>query len=186
MKKMKTMKTIENQTNSSCRICLAQDEPSKLITPCHCDGSLKWVHRECLAKWMETRSSDYCSICKRRYSKIIYVKIRKNFIDYLCHSSQVFNNFFFHFIPFVIMVICLFLNSFRPLIQFVVSQSMIRNQTLIRNDSIRNLSTLSCIIALVPFILYNFFSLLDICDDYVYWRQFNYRVWIIGQKKDEK
>jgi hypothetical protein len=36
-----------------CRICL--DAEGALIQPCGCQGSMKWVHAECLAQWWHHR-----------------------------------------------------------------------------------------------------------------------------------
>lgn len=38
-----------------CRICL--DAEGALIQPCGCQGSMKWVHAECLAQWWHHRST---------------------------------------------------------------------------------------------------------------------------------
>eukprot|EP00658_Telonema_sp_P-2_P078218 TRINITY_DN7271_c0_g1_i7.p1 TRINITY_DN7271_c0_g1~~TRINITY_DN7271_c0_g1_i7.p1 ORF type:complete len:1550 (-),score=321.43 TRINITY_DN7271_c0_g1_i7:263-4912(-) len=36
-----------------CWICLRQDDFSKLLTPCKCDGFLKHCHEACLAEWVQ-------------------------------------------------------------------------------------------------------------------------------------
>lgn len=45
--------------NRICRICYLNEEESKnpLIKPCNCSGSLKYIHFECLKKWITT---NYC------------------------------------------------------------------------------------------------------------------------------
>lgn len=35
------------------RICL--EEGGDLIQPCACEGSMRWVHAECLAEWWKHR-----------------------------------------------------------------------------------------------------------------------------------
>lgn len=40
---------------ADCRICLDTDEVKRLISPCACKGSCKYVHSECLLKWYEQR-----------------------------------------------------------------------------------------------------------------------------------
>jgi E3 ubiquitin-protein ligase DOA10 len=68
--------------SDSCRICLEQDSPKKLITPCACTGTQKFVHRDCLAKWQKViidgssvnpdnyniETARVCSVCKAEYS----------------------------------------------------------------------------------------------------------------------
>ena len=53
-----------------CRYCLMSDtcnisEP--LISPCHCCGSSKYVHKTCLEKWLNLRDLDECEVCKKPY-----------------------------------------------------------------------------------------------------------------------
>eukprot|EP01055_Gregarina_sp_Pseudo9_P003194 Gregarina_sp_Pseudo_9__3193@NODE_337_length_3116_cov_17_791355_g317_i0_p1_GENE_NODE_337_length_3116_cov_17_791355_g317_i0NODE_337_length_3116_cov_17_791355_g317_i0_p1_ORF_typecomplete_len693_score112_87RINGv/PF12906_7/4_9e15FHA/PF00498_26/1_2e02FHA/PF00498_26/5_7e08YopYscD_cpl/PF16697_5/46YopYscD_cpl/PF16697_5/0_00035YopYscD_cpl/PF16697_5/5e02FANCL_C/PF11793_8/0_023FHA_2/PF17913_1/9_2e02FHA_2/PF17913_1/0_73DUF587/PF04532_12/0_18zfRING_2/PF13639_6/0_6_NODE_337_length_3116_cov_17_791355_g317_i0990 len=41
-----------------CRICLCEEEDAKndpLVSPCKCNGSMKWIHLKCLRTWMEGR-----------------------------------------------------------------------------------------------------------------------------------
>lgn len=49
-----------------CRICFECDN-KPLISPCKCDGSMKWVHRKCLLEWMIFSKSRCCQICKSKY-----------------------------------------------------------------------------------------------------------------------
>jgi len=52
-----------------CRICYDDDKQEKLINPCKCDGSIKFVHQSCLEKWIETSKRDDCPQCKYKYIK---------------------------------------------------------------------------------------------------------------------
>lgn len=53
-----------------CRICYLEEETENnpLIIPCSCSGSMKYIHYECLKKWIYTQtcleidSNDICSI----------------------------------------------------------------------------------------------------------------------------
>jgi hypothetical protein len=54
-----------------CRICHDDADGHRLIAPCRCKGSSKWVHRNCLDVW---RSSplrddvfDACEVCQAKY-----------------------------------------------------------------------------------------------------------------------
>lgn len=51
-----------------CRICFDQDPVADLFAPCLCKGTSKYVHRACLAQWLEGTSNDTfrhcCSECK--------------------------------------------------------------------------------------------------------------------------
>ncbi len=54
-----------------CRICFSGAEDGKLISPCKCDGTQKYVHEECLRKWQRTcagtRKAKYCGVCRARF-----------------------------------------------------------------------------------------------------------------------
>jgi len=49
----------------TCRICL---EPGDLISVCNCDGTSKWVHEECIKKWVSIRRKNTCEICHGEYT----------------------------------------------------------------------------------------------------------------------
>lgn len=61
-----------------CRICLEEDERNNLIVPCKCNGSIKYVHLECLNQMLSINPSFNCRTCLEPY----YVK-PKNIIDVL-------------------------------------------------------------------------------------------------------
>ena len=55
-----------------CYICYESGEPGNpLISPCMCQGSVKFVHLNCLQRWIQPEGSSavntHCSICKGRY-----------------------------------------------------------------------------------------------------------------------
>ena len=77
--KENTQKPTQNNTQNNekqCRICLStQDEfieLGKLISPCKCKGTMKYVHIECLNRWrlVSLRKSTYfeCDQCKYKYN----------------------------------------------------------------------------------------------------------------------
>ncbi|XP_077060705.1 uncharacterized protein marchf1 isoform X3 [Siphateles boraxobius] len=48
-----------------CRICHCEgDEECPLITPCHCTGSLRFVHQTCLHQWIKSSDTRCCELCK--------------------------------------------------------------------------------------------------------------------------
>ncbi|XP_067297906.1 uncharacterized protein marchf1 isoform X2 [Pseudorasbora parva] len=48
-----------------CRICHCEgDEECPLITPCHCTGSLRFVHQSCLHQWIKSSDTRCCELCK--------------------------------------------------------------------------------------------------------------------------
>ena len=47
--KSNKIKSDSKEENPACRYCF--EDTGELISPCNCEGSNKYVHRECLAKW---------------------------------------------------------------------------------------------------------------------------------------
>ena len=48
-----------------CKICHCGSEINQpLIAPCFCSGSLKFVHQECLQKWIKSSDIKRCELCK--------------------------------------------------------------------------------------------------------------------------
>ncbi|CAG8621441.1 15544_t:CDS:2 [Funneliformis mosseae] len=63
-----------SRTYPICRICLSSEEPKSLIAPCKCKGTVKYVHKTCLAQWRRKLVSngrpkelDTCTMCKFHY-----------------------------------------------------------------------------------------------------------------------
>jgi hypothetical protein len=53
----------------ACRICFESEGP--LYNPCKCDGSIKYVHSDCLVRWDHMRddaSQGTCELCKEAYA----------------------------------------------------------------------------------------------------------------------
>ncbi|XP_011894125.1 PREDICTED: E3 ubiquitin-protein ligase MARCH8 isoform X2 [Cercocebus atys] len=58
-----------------CRIChCEEDDESPLITPCHCTGSLHFVHQACLQQWIKSSDTHCCELCK--YEFIMDTKLK--------------------------------------------------------------------------------------------------------------
>ncbi|XP_065264419.1 E3 ubiquitin-protein ligase MARCHF8 isoform X1 [Emys orbicularis] len=62
-------------SGDACRICHCEgDEESPLITPCHCTGSLHFVHQACLQQWIKSSDTRCCELCK--YEFIMETKLK--------------------------------------------------------------------------------------------------------------
>ena len=54
---------------AECRICFEEEEEkNKLLHPCPCKGTQRWIHEECLRRWyfMDKQNSN-CSVCKYKF-----------------------------------------------------------------------------------------------------------------------
>jgi putative AlgH/UPF0301 family transcriptional regulator len=58
---------------ATCRICLEEDTPDALTSPCACKGSQQYVHPECLARWRDVAPSVdgmwMCATCETLYTE---------------------------------------------------------------------------------------------------------------------
>uniref|UniRef100_A0A3P9HX75 RING-type E3 ubiquitin transferase n=1 Tax=Oryzias latipes TaxID=8090 RepID=A0A3P9HX75_ORYLA len=50
-----------------CRICFQGPEKGEMLSPCRCDGSVRWSHQTCLIRWISERGSWSCEICHFQY-----------------------------------------------------------------------------------------------------------------------
>lgn len=68
---------------NQCRICLENEiNASVLISPCRCQGSVKYIHEECLKTWLVSQEEDLeqgqCELCKTKYKMEFIVRQRCN------------------------------------------------------------------------------------------------------------
>lgn len=50
-------KDIGLESGKVCRICLedSEEDENPLISPCKCDGSMKFIHLKCLREWLDSK-----------------------------------------------------------------------------------------------------------------------------------
>ncbi len=71
----------------TCRICFESDG-GVLIEPCHCKGTQRLVHRECLEKWREMgpmRAETHCSVCQGEFKGLS--KAKRPFVESECGKN---------------------------------------------------------------------------------------------------
>lgn len=71
---------MEDQNTKVCRVCFEDETVEKrLISPCLCKGSSKYIHEDCLYSWIScqtgVKNAKKCEVCKFSYS--IQVKTYK-------------------------------------------------------------------------------------------------------------
>lgn len=78
------------ESGRSCRICLDAEPFSDLFKPCLCDGSMCFVHRNCLQTWRRTTNNDdavkQCMTCHFTYI------LQTTFLDSVCDRIIVIQN----------------------------------------------------------------------------------------------
>ena len=63
---------LSQSCSAECYICYDEGEVGNpLINPCQCAGSVKYVHLNCLQRWIQPEGSSavntHCPVCKVRY-----------------------------------------------------------------------------------------------------------------------
>ncbi|KAL0660286.1 LOW QUALITY PROTEIN: hypothetical protein Bca4012_080871 [Brassica carinata] len=59
----------EEEEEEVCRICRNPgDVDTPLRYPCACNGSIKFVHEDCLLQWLSYSKSRHCEVCKHSFS----------------------------------------------------------------------------------------------------------------------
>eukprot|EP00940_MAST-03C_sp_MAST-3C-sp2_P002176 g2176.t1 len=95
-----------NMSAITCRICLGNedDDLGRLISPCLCSGTMRFVHLECLNQWRfrTTNPSSFfqCEQCKYRYS------FRRTLLSSILRSALVL-----HVLTIVTFVLVVFVSS---------------------------------------------------------------------------
>ena len=56
-----------DSNQSICRICHSGESSERLLNPCKCDGSVKWIHQTCLLKWLRECGMANCELCGEGY-----------------------------------------------------------------------------------------------------------------------
>ncbi|CAH8651807.1 unnamed protein product [Schistosoma rodhaini] len=52
-----------------CRVCRCEGTVSKpLFHPCLCTGSIKYIHQDCLVRWLEYSKRNTCELCNHRFA----------------------------------------------------------------------------------------------------------------------
>ena len=68
-------------TRPTCRICLDEDAIDRLVAPCDCNGSQKFVHEACLEKWREKNVDSWkgesCMECHTRFHGVAPPRARQ-------------------------------------------------------------------------------------------------------------
>lgn len=85
--------SITSEESAVCRICFFGEDKRPLLKPCHCRGTIGYVHKECLQQWITRTADGKCQICHfqftvRKQSKPFWrllgdPEARRNVLGYL-------------------------------------------------------------------------------------------------------
>ncbi|XP_013788104.1 E3 ubiquitin-protein ligase MARCH2-like [Limulus polyphemus] len=80
-----TKRSTSSSSGPSCRICHEGDSCDKLVSPCHCSGSVGVVHLDCMEKWLGTANTDTCEICRYKFH---IVRSSRSLLEFFCSGSD--------------------------------------------------------------------------------------------------
>lgn len=67
---MSATHSTSSTTSITCRICHTGASRERLISPCHCKGSLAYVHLSCLERWLNQAGRSDCELCMYKYEAV--------------------------------------------------------------------------------------------------------------------
>ena len=84
------------QQNKACRICYIDEETTEnpLIQPCICSGSMKYIHFNCLKKWLNTSvfkqidNNENCKVYQYKQAECELCKTK--FPDFIKHKGKLY------------------------------------------------------------------------------------------------
>lgn len=98
-----------------CKFCLESDNEYNLISPCNCNGSLKYIHTNCLNKYINNYNKSSCEICKYKYNYIESFEqefyINQIFIYLLMIIHNIISTFFLPYTTSIILLLYILFNS---------------------------------------------------------------------------
>lgn len=80
-------------TKKECRYCLSDDQGEKLIDPCNCEGTMKYVHQECLEDWIKNGNRQVYEKKDEKINKKVYVTICEICKYHMKYTKSYKNNF---------------------------------------------------------------------------------------------
>jgi len=95
------------EKKKECRICYNLDFKKKLLSPCKCIGSMKYVHKKCIEHFIETTENEYfetyCYVCNSKYD---FISFKLSFIHYVClfYALSIYLDFLFFLISFLFLL----------------------------------------------------------------------------------
>ncbi|GBM77723.1 E3 ubiquitin-protein ligase MARCH3 [Araneus ventricosus] len=78
------LKVSDLESNPMCRICYNGPSKERLLRPCKCKGTIEFVHRHCLERWLESTNYETCELCHHHFTTR---RTRKSFWEW-CRQPE--------------------------------------------------------------------------------------------------
>lgn len=93
----------------TCRYCLdGSNEYDEFISPCECKGSAEFVHKDCLKRWLESKTGtthyDTCSECHTNFRRRLLDDVNDTITEKVLLTSILGESIFAFFIVFTILI----------------------------------------------------------------------------------
>ena len=78
---MQSLNSNSKNNQKLCKICYEKEDKAddKIINPCFCEGTMKYIHENCLKQWIQKKDNmSYirCEICKYEYKIMLHMKYK--------------------------------------------------------------------------------------------------------------
>ena len=158
-----------------CAICKDSDGDQQLMNACKCQGTIKYVHFECISSWITIQRTTKCKVCKTKYKNIQIIKKKSPFCPTLWQLTMdnylaVIIGLTYLSLPLYLSVICLFHSS----IAFSFGQLLLAYTTFIPGCFLLSMGMVTIVCGLMIFL--HFFLLYRK-------KSFTYKVLPIDQNK---
>lgn len=118
-----------------CRYCLEDDSVGKLVSPCNCNGTSKYIHAKCLDIWrnqnVENEHYKKCIDCQTEYK---FKNLNENETFFIS-----LNNFRYLYIT-MFMIFVLFTTTIQ--VKHLYNYNLHNNSSIITNENIDILNTM--------------------------------------------
>lgn len=156
-----------------CRICLERTDSEQLLSPCHCKGTMQYIHLACLQRCVHFSGSEKCSICGQKWIGVETVRIMKSFVDYLrekCHLSEFLLYSFFAI--FAVLTLFVMLAPEHVLTGHAFTRYLVLGYSITR------------LVYELLIVIGAIFYLSDTLFEFLVWRKINYKLVIV--KRDDQ
>ncbi|XP_035229333.1 E3 ubiquitin-protein ligase MARCH3-like [Stegodyphus dumicola] len=168
------LKVSDLENSPMCRICYNGNSRERLLKPCQCKGTIKYVHRNCLERWLESTNCETCELCHFHFHT---KRTRKSFWDW-CRQPETQNerrNFLGDFACFAFLT-PLGIATFWLCAEGAIYYQKVKNSTL---------ETVALVI-LALFLVFAYLTWITLCSRYHLtiwnrWRDHNWNVRIVDR-----
>lgn len=121
------------ELRKECRYCLSDDRLEKLIDPCNCEGTMKYVHQECLEDWIKNGNRQVDEIINNKHIKV-YITICEICKYKMKYTKTYKNNLFLSVYKMVKAIFGNIKNGFLLVIHTIIIYFFIKRLKLFHSD----------------------------------------------------